>query len=286
MLVNKDSRVTRIVPENARLIVAHVNHGIRPEDAERDEEFVRSLASSYGLEFTSTRLQLGPQASEESARSARYKFLESVMNQYQAQGIVLAHHRQDVLETAVINTIRGSGRRGITSLRSTANRLRPLLSLSKDDILSYAREKSLQWVEDSTNDDPKYLRNRIRLAMREQNPEALNLATTSLAEISRHNDLLDKEIATLLQYKLRQNAILSRSWFVKLPHVVACELVHALLIKIQVNNIDRELVERVVIACKVARPGSVIDIDKVIKALVTKRSVRIVDRATLKARRL
>lgn len=109
---------------------------------------------------------------------------------------------------------------------------------------------------------------------------------SKIAELAQKNKLLDTEIATMLQYKLRNNAIVSRSWFVKLPHIVASELIYALLTKLEIRNIDKHLVERIVIAVKVAKPGSKIDIDLNTIAMVTKRSLRIVDRQTLAARRL
>jgi hypothetical protein len=78
--------------------------------------------------------------------------------------------------------------------------------------------------------------------------------------------------------------VLSRSWFVKLDHAVACECMIAFLKKFQVQNIDRNLVERLVIALKAGTPGSRLDIDKTTVALITKRSLRLIDRQTLKTR--
>jgi tRNA(Ile)-lysidine synthase len=95
------------------MIVAHFDHGIRPESAQ-DAAFVRTLAESYGLPFVTDRVELGPDASEASARQARYSFLRTLQRQYDATSIITAHHQDDLLETAIINLLRGTGRRGLT----------------------------------------------------------------------------------------------------------------------------------------------------------------------------
>lgn len=143
------------------LVVAHVNHGVRA-DSNEDENLVRQLAQTYNLPFEVTHLSLGEGASEETARIHRYRWLEQVRDRYDAVAIVTAHHQDDVLETMLINLIRGTGWRGLCSLRNTADCRRPLLSLSKVDVVNYALEHELTWREDSTNDSMRYLRNRIR----------------------------------------------------------------------------------------------------------------------------
>ncbi|MDR2524328.1 MAG: tRNA lysidine(34) synthetase TilS [Candidatus Nomurabacteria bacterium] len=138
-------------------IVAHFDHGIRAESG-NDADFVRDLAKKYGLEFILGEGNLGRDASEELARIKRYEFLRGV-----AEGgkIVTAHHADDLLETVIINLIRGTGWRGLAPFWSS-DILRPLLGESKAEIVRYAIENNLQWVEDETNYTPKYLRNRVR----------------------------------------------------------------------------------------------------------------------------
>ncbi len=142
-------------------VVAHVDHGIRQDSAE-DEKFVRRLAEGYGLQFVSTRLELGSGASEEAARHARYEWLDEVMVSHGADTVITAHHEDDVLETMCINLLRGTGWRGLSSLRSTPTRIRPLLGWSKAQIVEYALSHELAWREDSTNESFAYFRNRIR----------------------------------------------------------------------------------------------------------------------------
>lgn len=141
------------------LIVAHFDHGIRPDSAD-DARFVGELAEKYNLPFETKREELGLGASEETARDRRYKFLRSLAAKYQAT-IATAHHADDIVETVAINLIRGTGWRGLAVLDST-DIYRPLLHMTKQDIKQYAQERQLIWHEDSTNQDMTYLRNRVR----------------------------------------------------------------------------------------------------------------------------
>jgi tRNA(Ile)-lysidine synthetase-like protein len=285
-LVNHDQAIAKDIPTGSVFIVAHVNHGMRGASSNSDQEFVRSLASTYGLVFETCDLDLGSDASEERARTERYAFLDSLVVKYNANGIILAHHSDDIIETAVINFIRGTGRRGLSSLGSTKMRTRPLLHMAKADIIDYAKAHNLTWVEDETNDSHKYLRNRVRSKINEFSPDQKQEFATHLQKIRHTNTVLDIEIAKMLQYKLKGKFIISRSWFVKLPHDLCCEIMHAVLGKIGVRELDRQLVERLVVALKVARPGTKVDVDKNIIALITKRSMRLISRETQKTHNL
>lgn len=145
--------------EDTRLVVAHVDHGIR-DDSTKDAIFVENLAKKYKLPFESVQLKLGKYSSEDKSRQERYRFLEEIAKKYDAQ-IVTAHHKDDIIETMVLNILRGTGWRGICSLRSE-NIYRPLLSMEKQQLIDYANENDLSWREDSTNTDTTYLRNHVR----------------------------------------------------------------------------------------------------------------------------
>ena len=141
------------------LIVAHFDHGIRPESAQ-DADFVTALAGIYALRVETKREELGAGASEETARTRRYMFLREVAAREGAT-IVTAHHRDDIIETIVINLQRGTGWRGLAVL-GDASIERPMTRLSKREIYDYATRHGLEWVEDETNATDHYLRNRVR----------------------------------------------------------------------------------------------------------------------------
>jgi len=269
------------------LVIAHFDHGMRPDSAE-DAKFVAGLAESYGLPFEFERVELGADASEDDARAARYDFLKRVQQSHRAVAIITAHHEDDVLETAVINMLRGTGHRGLHSLKSRSEILRPLLHLKKADILECAKAHNLSWREDSTNQDIKFLRNKIRLDVIPKG--GAEWRTKMLWHIDKASSLgqkLDSEIDTLLGHAMRSGqARLSRSWFVKLPHALASEVIVALLRRLKVADIDKHLVERLTLQIKTAKPGKKLDIDKLHYVLMTKRSARITNRTTHKTVRV
>jgi len=115
-----------------QFIVAHFDHGIR-EDSAADARFVKALADKYELTFVCTREELGMTASEELARTRRYVFLKAVAQKLQAQ-LITAHHLDDLVETVMINKIRGTGWRGLAVFGDESIR-RPLLTMSKQQLI-------------------------------------------------------------------------------------------------------------------------------------------------------
>jgi tRNA(Ile)-lysidine synthase len=270
-----------------QLVVAHFDHGIRADSVD-DSKFVGGLAKKYNLPFETERAELGAETSEADAREARYSFLKAVQQKHQASAIIMAHHQDDLLETSIINMLRGTGHRGLHSLKSHEQLLRPLLHLKKVDILEYAKNNNLQWREDSTNQDTNYLRNKIRLEILPKSGEQWR--QNMLAKISKAAEVggrLDREIDQLVGQNMRKGqAIISRSWFVKLPHSIASEVIVAILRKLKTNDIDKQLVERLTVQVKTAKPGKKLDINKDHYVLMTKRSARVMNRATDKTVRV
>lgn len=244
-----------------KLTVAHLDHGIR-EDSSDDRRFVQAVAKEYGLPFVYHRVELGPAASEAEARKARYDFLNKVRKTCGASAIITAHHQDDVLETAIINLLRGSGRKGLTALASRPGLERPLLGVAKQVLMAHAHARQLDWHEDSTNMDTVYLRNHIRHVVltkfddtaREQ---LLGIITTMRAA--------NHEIDQVLREQLDKNIVddrLDRQWFIELPHSVAREVMAAWLRQQGVRNFDSKMLERLVVAAKVGYPGSQFDVMK------------------------
>ncbi|MFZ2494349.1 MAG: tRNA lysidine(34) synthetase TilS [Candidatus Saccharimonadales bacterium] len=161
MLVNPRSPVPIILDADCRYVVAHVDHGIRI-DSNQDEKLVRDIAESFRCTYETTDLSLGPNTSEDSARKQRYAWLKAIMQKYDATALVTAHHQDDVLETIIINMRRGTGWRGLVSLREHDGVRRPLLGYAKADIVRYAIDNGIKWRDDSTNDDIRFMRNYIR----------------------------------------------------------------------------------------------------------------------------
>ncbi len=245
---------------SVKLIVAHYDHGIRSDSTE-DRKLVQAVAQEHQLAFIYKNGHLGPGTSEATAREARYKFLHEVQDASKARAIITAHHQDDVLETAIINLLRGSGRRGLTSLKSTDKVLRPLLGYTKDQLREYAVNHSLKWREDSTNTDTRYTRNYIRQIVLPRFSVGHRAQLLILLEDLRTiNQEADGHIANLLHAQPSLDT-LDRRWFILLPHNVASEIVHAWLRRQYVRNLSRRTIERLVIAMKTGRPGQRADVD-------------------------
>lgn len=147
----------------------HVHHGIRGDEADRDLDFCRELTSRMGIEFSFALVDVPSVAAtrkqglEEVARDLRYEALENYRISVGADRIAVAHHANDNLETLIFNIARGSAAKGGTGIPPIRGRLiRPMLSLTRDDIANYAVEHDLLFVTDSTNSDENYTRNFIR----------------------------------------------------------------------------------------------------------------------------
>lgn len=237
------------------LIVAHFDHGIRPDSIE-DRKLVQKVAAQYGLPFGYEEGKLGPDASEATARRARYAFLDEVKRRTGARAIITAHHNDDVLETAVINLIRGTKRRGMSALGSSDELLRPLLAVSKADLLTYARAHGLEWREDSTNADSRYLRNYIR---HDVLPRMSATQQTTFAQTVEKITAYNAELEALLDAYLMSEpdaAMLSRARFIALPHDVAREVMAAWLRRNSVRGYDHQMLDRLVIGAKTHRAGA------------------------------
>ena len=247
-----------------KLTVAHFDHGIRP-DSREDRIFVQELAKKHKIPFVYDTAQLGPGASEAAARQARYAFLHRTKAVSGSDGIIMAHHQDDVLETAVLNLLRGTGRKGLTSLTSGEGIIRPLLDVPKSELIDYAQRHGLQWREDSTNNDTNYTRNRIRHVVL---PSWSEHDKRQLLDIVEHMRTVNQRLDTLLDDSLAPQ--LRREWFVLLPHNVAKETMASWLRGQGLREFDRNTLERLVVAGKVSESGKAIDVVKGHQMHITK----------------
>ncbi|MEO8862778.1 MAG: tRNA lysidine(34) synthetase TilS [Candidatus Saccharimonadales bacterium] len=242
-----------------KLIVAHFDHGIRLNSAQ-DRILVQARARKYNLPFVYSNGHLGPDASESAARDARYAFLEKVKKASGARAIITAHHQDDLIETAILNLIRGSGRSGLTSLKSTNSLMRPLLGYDKKQIYEYAKNHTLRWNEDSTNIDTKYKRNHVRHnIMPSFTPGKRAQFLIILEQLQDINHDIDANVANLLHIQLAPNVI-DRSWFIRLPHKVSQEVMYAWLKRHNIKDLTHKNINKLVISAKTSKPRSKFDI--------------------------
>ncbi len=237
---------------NANLIVAHFDHGIRPESAE-DALFVKRLAEKYGLPYETRREKLGVDAGEQLARDRRYIFLREIAKKYHAK-IMTAHHLDDLVETIAINTVRGTGWRGLAVLDSQDIE-RPLLTMTKTALIEYAKEHKLAWREDATNQDTKYLRNDIRHKLSKIDDET----RTALKRYRDRQVFLRKEIDNESD-RLIGASPYRRNMFIMVSDKAAMELLRAVFIKEYGWAPTRPQLGRALMAIKTIRAGKSYDV--------------------------
>ena len=204
---------------------AHLNHGLRGAEGDRDEQFVHSLCARLGVPLYAGSADVIGYAreagvgTEEAARVLRYRFLEACADKASADRIATAHTADDNLETVLFHLARGSGTRGMAGIPPVRGRIiRPLLPVTRAEVEAYLREKGQDYVTDSSNLSSAYTRNRVRHevvpALREIFPYAARSAERMSAQARADADCLDELAAGYRKAHVRVNgaeALLFRS---------------------------------------------------------------------------
>ena len=166
-----------------RCTAVHCNFHLRGAESDRDQQFVSDLCQKHGVELlvcSYNTLSYAKQKSisvEMAARELRYADFERISQERKADAVCIAHHRDDSVETVLLNLIRGTGIKGLTGIKPrNGNIIRPLLCVSRQEIEDWLRTQNQPYVTDSTNLEADYIRNKIRLEllplMRSINPDA------------------------------------------------------------------------------------------------------------------
>ena len=186
----------------------HVNHGIRGEEADADEDFCRDFCEKNSISFYSVHINIPSEAKkrgeglEECARRLRYSEIEKITDAEGIQRVATAHHADDNMETLIFNITRGASLKGAGGIPPVRERyIRPLIETERCDILEYCKNNSLEYVTDSTNSDTDYTRNFIRHRIipeiREINPEAAKSFARFTACARRDEEFIQSEAQKL-----------------------------------------------------------------------------------------
>lgn len=201
------------------ILVAHCNYKLRGEESDGDEKFVKTWCQKLNLPFISKTFETelyrkkNKLSLQEAARNLRYKWFEELRIENKCTYIAVAHHMEDNAETIMLNLFNGSGIRGLTGMAEMdENRkiIRPLLSISNEDIENYIIENKLEYREDSSNNETKYRRNYIR---KKVIPEIKKQFPSVIANINK-TALLLKENEKLLNSKINEletNAVIHKN---------------------------------------------------------------------------
>ena len=175
------------------LSAAHYNHHLRGEESDRDEAFVTDFCDGYGIPLYKggSVVETGEKGLEAAAREARYAFLESLPGK-----IATAHTADDNAETVLMHLIRGTGLRGLGGISPVNGKIiRPMLTATRQDVLAFLEEYCLQFVEDSSNREDDFLRNRLRHhvmpLLKEENPRLAENLSAMAMELRQDAEALE-----------------------------------------------------------------------------------------------
>lgn len=182
----------------------HCNFQLRGAESDRDEQFCVQLCEQLGIPLHrihfDTRLyaEVHKESIELAARNLRYLYFAQLKEDVEADGICVAHHQDDTVETVLINLIRGAGIQGLTGISAkNGDILRPLLCVDRKEILAYLEEKGQDYVTDSTNLVDDVVRNKIRLNIIPMLKEINPAASKNIAQAARHLEEANKMLSSI-----------------------------------------------------------------------------------------
>jgi tRNA(Ile)-lysidine synthase len=215
------------------LVVAHLDHGLRPEAAE-DKSFVKKAASDLGVPFFSRKVDVGARCREEhlnlqeAAREARYQFLAEIARDQEASRIALGHTADDQAESIIMRFLRGSGSRGLSGIPPVREGviIRPLIETWRSEIESFLREKKFPYRIDASNQSTHFLRNRVRHELlpllQEYNPRVrqtlVQMAEIFRAEESFWQGMVEEKFPSLIKSKKKKSLTLDIPLLVAQPY--------------------------------------------------------------------
>ena len=196
-----------------RCTAVHCNFHLRGAESDRDQQFATDLCRKLGVQLIIRDYDTKEYAKqhgisiEMAARDLRYADFESIMQEQHASAVCIAHHRDDSVETVLLNLIRGTGIKGLTGIKPrNGHIIRPLLCVSRQEIEEWLRSQNQPYVTDSTNLEADYTRNRIRLqvlpTMRSINPDIDNAIADTAAHLQQayaiYKEAIDKASARII----------------------------------------------------------------------------------------
>lgn len=222
------------------LAAAHLNHSLRGDESDRDEAFVRTFCQDYQIPCYVEKKQViaGPKGLEAAAREARYSFFATLPGK-----IATAHTADDNAETVFLHLVRGTGLKGLGAIAPVNGQvIRPMLGITRRDVLEFLEEYHLSYVTDSSNETDDFLRNRIRHhvmpILKQENPHlAENLSAMALRLRQDEAALAQKpeyrvDVLRQVPRAMRLRAIAAdlKSWGVPEPEAAHLELVEKIIV--------------------------------------------------------
>ena len=250
------------------LFAAHLNHGIRGESALRDQRFCEALCERLSIPLATETADVPAyarehgQSLEQAAREVRYDFLRRARISFGASVIATAHHRDDQAETLLLNLIRGSGTTGLGGMKpKNGSIIRPMLYVSRDEILAFLAEQDEAYCEDESNAENTATRNRIRNELmpmlRTMNP-AIAQTLCKTAELLNQDEALLGQLADEAEKEILLVDGLNRKQLSELPRPIASRIVRKRLFHL-IGAVSEADIRRV-LALANAQTGTAIEL--------------------------
>jgi tRNA(Ile)-lysidine synthase len=243
---------------NLNFALAHCNFGLRGEESDADEQFVKKLAKRYKVPFfvnhfdTETYAQSEQLSTQMAARYLRYQWFEELRQQEGFAYVATAHHQNDTLETVLFNLTKGTGIAGLHGILPKKGKIiRPILFAHKEMIYDYVASRQLVWREDSSNESTKYYRNLIRNqvvpVLKQINPDVENTIMQTVERIRAVEEVFHEKVEQAKKEVVREEGL---DVFMKIEKLIALKepaiILHELLRPYNFNYTQaKEIVARI-----------------------------------------
>ncbi len=232
--------------KDIKLICAHINHNVRKESI-KELQFVKEYCSKNNIIFeTMTLDKIDKNNFHQVARTIRYDFFKVLIKKYNAKFLMTAHHGDDLIETILMRLVRGSSLRGYAGFTRETKMvgykiIRPLISITKEDILSYCKINKLKYVSDLSNQKDMYTRNRFRKyvlpALKKEDINVHDKFYKFSQLLNEYNDYVDKQVTTIIKNVCTNNEI-DITKFLKQPHLIQTKIIYNILEGIYNNDLS------------------------------------------------
>ena len=223
-----------------KLICAHVNHNVRKE-SDNEEKYVKSYCEENNIIFESVKIKFwGDDNFENEARSKRYNFFEELIESYNAKYLMTAHHADDLIETILMRIVRGSTLKGYSGFSRIVDKnnykiIRPLITLTKDEIIEFNKLNNIKYFIDSSNNEDYHTRNRYRHVilpfLKKENPNVHKKFIKFSETLLENSEFIDRE-ANKVFNRVFQDGVLFIDKFIELDKVIQTKIIYSILEKI------------------------------------------------------
>ncbi len=256
---------------NKKLVCTHINHNVRKESAE-EANYLKEYCKENNIIFECLKIDTYKENNfEDEARKKRYNFYKKILKKYHSHTLLLAHHGDDLIETILMKIIRGSNIQGYAGIKKYSylkdyTIIRPLLNLTKEDLIKYNKENNIKYYIDSSNEDITYTRNRLRkkiLPLLKKEDKNIHQKFINYSETLQEYYNLANEIANQKMINIVSNATIDINKIKKENALIQKQIIFNLLSNIynnESNIIKNEHIDSIISIINNTKPNIKIDL--------------------------